>query len=148
MRQKKYETNKAKWSKMLIVRWKSKDALIRSLIINNWARNTIDCMGNIEDNFPLKGCKNFVRQHESTNGIKNVLKLPFGSLILLGGAWTRWIVPCECKIFSKTCSVYSRALPNQKTFDVFGELSFNHLCKVTIGISIHHEKLKEKSNYN
>jgi hypothetical protein len=51
------------------------------------------------------------------------------------------LVPCECRIFSKACSVYSRALPNQKTFDVFGELSFNHLCKVTIDINIHHEKL-------
>ena len=29
MRQKKYETNRAKGLKMLIVRWKSKDALIR-----------------------------------------------------------------------------------------------------------------------
>ena len=86
MRQKKYETNRAKGLKMLIVRWKSKDALIRSLIRNNWARNTIDCMGNIEDNFPLKGCKNFGRRHESTNSIKNVSKLPFSSLILLGGA--------------------------------------------------------------
>jgi hypothetical protein len=45
MRLKKDETGRAKGSEMLIVRWRSKKALIRSLIRNGRTWNTIDGMG-------------------------------------------------------------------------------------------------------
>ena len=54
MRLKKDETGKAKGSEMLIVRWRSKKALIRSLIRNGWAWNTIDGMGSSENSFSAK----------------------------------------------------------------------------------------------
>ena len=87
MRLKKDETGKTKGSEMLIVRWTSKKALIRSLIRNGWAWNTIDGMGSSENSFSLKGYRNFGRQKESTNSVKDVSKFSFGSSILLRGAW-------------------------------------------------------------
>jgi hypothetical protein len=66
MRLKKDETGEAKGSEMLIVRWRSKNALIRSLIINGWVWNMIDGMSNSENNFSPKGYRNFGRQEEST----------------------------------------------------------------------------------
>ena len=66
MRLKKDETGGAKGSEMLIVRWRSKKALIRSLIRNGWAWNTIDGMSNSENSFSSKGYRNFGRQEEST----------------------------------------------------------------------------------
>ena len=86
MRLKKDETGKAKGSEMLIVKWRSKKALIRSLIRNGWACNTIDDMGSSKSSFSLKGYKNFGRQEESTNSVKNVSKFSFGFSILLRGA--------------------------------------------------------------
>ena len=86
MRLKKDEIGRAKRSEMLIVRWKSKKALIRSLIRNGWAWNTIDGMGNSENSFFLKRYRNFRRQEESTNSVKDVSKFSFGSSILLRGA--------------------------------------------------------------
>ena len=64
MRLKKNETGRAKGSKMLIVRWRSKKTLISSLIRNDWDCNTIDGMGNSENNFSSKGYRNFGRQEE------------------------------------------------------------------------------------
>ena len=61
MRLKKDETGKTKGSEMLIVRWTSKKALIRSLIRNDWTWNTIDGMGNSESSFSPKGYRNFRR---------------------------------------------------------------------------------------
>ena len=87
MRLKKDETGKAKGSEMLIVRWRSKKALIRSLIRNGWAWNTIDGMGSSENNFSSKRYRNFGRQEESTNSVKDVSNFSFGSSVLLGGAW-------------------------------------------------------------
>uniref|UniRef100_A0A2N9I4C6 Uncharacterized protein n=1 Tax=Fagus sylvatica TaxID=28930 RepID=A0A2N9I4C6_FAGSY len=85
MRLKKDETGRAKGSEMLIVRWRSKKALIRSLIRNGWAWNTIDGMGS-ENSFSPKGYKNFGRQEESTNSVKDVSKFSFGFSVLLRGA--------------------------------------------------------------
>jgi hypothetical protein len=73
---------------MLIMRWRSKNTLIRSLIRNGWAWNAIDGMGSSENNFLPKGCRNFGRQQKSMNSIKDVPKFSFGSSVLLGGAWT------------------------------------------------------------
>jgi hypothetical protein len=87
MRLKKDEIGRAKGSEMLIVRWRSKKTLIGSLIRNGWAWNAIDGMGNSENSFPPKGCRNFGRQHESAKIIKDVSKFSFSSSILLGGAW-------------------------------------------------------------
>ena len=61
MRLKKDETSRAKGSKMLIVRWRSKKALIRNLIRNGWTWNTIDGMGSNENSFSPKGYRNFGR---------------------------------------------------------------------------------------
>ena len=86
MRLKKDETGRAKGSEMLIVRWRSKKALIRSLIINGWAWNTIDGMGSSENSFSPKGYRNFGRQEENMNSVKDVSKFSFGSSVLLRGA--------------------------------------------------------------
>ena len=61
MRLKKDETSRAKGSEMLIVGWRSKKALIRSLIRNGWTWNRIDGMGSSEDSFSPKGYRNFGR---------------------------------------------------------------------------------------
>ena len=82
---KKDETSKAKGLEMLIVRWRSKKMLIRSLIRNGWAWNAIDGIGSSENDFPPKGCRNFGRQQESTNSIKDLLKFYFGFSVLLRG---------------------------------------------------------------
>ena len=87
MRLKKDETSRAKGSEMLIVRWRSKKALIRSLIRNGWAWNTIDGMGSSENSFSPKGYRNFGRQEESTNSVKDVSKFSFGFSVLPRGAW-------------------------------------------------------------
>jgi hypothetical protein len=87
MRLKKNEIGRAKESKMLIVMWRSKKALIRSLIRNGWAWNMIDGMGSSENSFSLKGYRNFGRQEESTNSVKDVSKFSFGSSVLLRGGW-------------------------------------------------------------
>ena len=86
IRLKNDETGRAKGSEMLIVRWRSKKALIRSLIRNGWAWNMIDGTGSSENSFSPKGYRNFGRQEESTNSIKDVSKFSFGSSILLRGA--------------------------------------------------------------
>ena len=87
MRLKKDEIGRAKGSEMLIMRWRSKKALIRSLIRNGWVWNTIDGMGSSKNSFSPKGYKNFRKQEESTNSVKDVSKFSFGSSVLLGGAW-------------------------------------------------------------
>jgi hypothetical protein len=87
MKLKKDETGRAKGSEMLIVRWRSKKALIRSLIRNGWVWNTIDGMGSSKNSFSLKGYRNFRKQEESTNSVKDVSKFCFGSSVLLKGAW-------------------------------------------------------------
>jgi hypothetical protein len=87
MRLKKDETGRAKGSEILIVRWRSKKVLIRSLIINGWIWNMIDGMGSSENSFSPKGYRNFGRQDESTNSVKDVSNFSFGSSVLLGGAW-------------------------------------------------------------
>ena len=61
MRLKKDETSRAKGSEMLIVGWRSKKALIRSLIRNCWTWSTVDGMGSSEDSFSPKGYRNFGR---------------------------------------------------------------------------------------
>jgi hypothetical protein len=91
LRLKKDKTRKAKRSKMLIVRWRFKEMLTRSLVRNGWAQNMIDVMENSKDSFPPKGCLNIGRQYESTNSIKDVPKLSFGSPILLGGCLDMWV---------------------------------------------------------
>jgi hypothetical protein len=85
MRLKKDKTGRAKGSEMLIVRWRSKKTLIRSLIKNCWAWNMIDGMGNSENSFSPKGYRNFGRQKENTNSVKDVSKFSFGSSVLLRG---------------------------------------------------------------
>ena len=87
MRLKKDETGRATGLEILIVRWRSKKALIRSLIRNGWAWNTIDGMGHSENSFSPKGYRNFGRQEESTNSFKDVSKFSFGFSVLLRGAW-------------------------------------------------------------
>ena len=91
MRLKKNETGITKGItkglEMLIVRWRSKKTLIRSLIRNGWAWNTINGMGSNENNFSPKGYKNSGRQEESTNSVKDVSKFSFGSPVLLRGVW-------------------------------------------------------------
>ena len=87
MRLKKDEIGRAKGSDMLIVRWRSKKTLIRNLIRNSWAWNTIDGMGHSENSFSPKWYRNFGRQEESMNSVKDVLKFSFCSSVLLKGAW-------------------------------------------------------------
>ena len=62
-------------------------ALIRSLIRSGWIWNTIDGIGSSENSFSPKGYRNFGRQEESTNSVKDVSNFSFGSSVLLGGAW-------------------------------------------------------------
>uniref|UniRef100_A0A2N9F7P4 Uncharacterized protein n=1 Tax=Fagus sylvatica TaxID=28930 RepID=A0A2N9F7P4_FAGSY len=73
MRLKKDETGRAKGSEMLIVRWRSKKVLIRSLIRNGWAWNTIDGMGSSENNFSPKGLTwRYERTTRVTEGARHV----------------------------------------------------------------------------
>jgi hypothetical protein len=87
MRLKMDKISRARGSEMLIMRWKSKKMLIRSLIRNGWAWNTIDGMGSSENSFAPKEYENFGGQEESTNSVKDVLKFSFGPAVLLRGAW-------------------------------------------------------------
>jgi hypothetical protein len=61
MRLKKDEIDRAKGSDKLIVRWRSKKTLIRSLIRNSWAWNMIDGRGSSENSFSPKRYGNFGR---------------------------------------------------------------------------------------
>ena len=60
-------------------------ALIWSLIMNNRTWNAINSM---KSSFTPKKNKNFDKEKESTNSVKNMMKFSFGSTILLRGTWT------------------------------------------------------------
>ena len=65
--------------------------LIWSLILNNrtWnAINSMNSMNSMKSSFALKRSRNFGREKESTNSVKNMTKFSFGSTILLKGTWT------------------------------------------------------------
>ena len=63
-------------------------ALIWSLIVNNRTWNVINSMNNMKSSFAPKRSRNFGREKESTNIVKNMMKFSFGSTILLKGTWT------------------------------------------------------------
>ena len=59
--------------------------LIWSLILDDRIGNAINSMNNIKSNFAPKRSKNFGKENESTNNVKNMAKFSFGSTILLRG---------------------------------------------------------------
>ena len=56
-----------------------------SLILDNRAWNAINSMNSMKSSFTPKRSKNFGRENESTNSVKNMAKFSFGSTILLRG---------------------------------------------------------------
>ena len=56
--------------------------------LDNRTWNAINSMNNIKSNFAPKKSRNFGREKESTNNVKNMMKFSFGSTILLRGTWT------------------------------------------------------------
>ena len=53
--------------------------------MNNRTWNAINSM---KSSFTPKKNKNFDKEKESTNSVKNMMKFSFGSTILLRGTWT------------------------------------------------------------
>ena len=49
--------------------------------------NAIDSMNNMECSFAPKRSRNFGKEKESMNSVKNMTKFSFGSTILLIGIW-------------------------------------------------------------
>ena len=47
--------------------------------------NAINSMNNIKSSFAPKRSRNFGKEKESTNSVKNMMKFSFGSTILLRG---------------------------------------------------------------
>ena len=84
---KKNETNRIERVKVMIVWRCPKKELIWSLILDNRTWNAINSMNNMKSIFALKRSRNFGRENESTNSVKNMTKFSFGSTILLRGTW-------------------------------------------------------------
>ena len=59
--------------------------LIWSLILDDSARNAINSINNMKSSFAPKRSRNFGRENETTNSVKNMMKFLFGSTILLRG---------------------------------------------------------------
>ena len=59
--------------------------LIWSLILDDSARNAINSINNMKSSFAQKRSRNFDRENETTNSVKNMMKFLFGSTILLRG---------------------------------------------------------------
>ena len=73
----------------MVIVWRCpKKALIWSLILDNRTWNTINSMNNMKSSFTPKRSRNFGKEKESTNSVKNMTKFSFGSTILLRGTWT------------------------------------------------------------
>ena len=53
--------------------------------LDNRTWNAINSMNNIKSNFAPKKSRNFGREKESTNNVKNMMKFLFDSTILLRG---------------------------------------------------------------
>ena len=53
--------------------------------LDNRTWNAINIMNNIKSNFAPKKSRNFGREKESTNNVKNMMKFSFDSTILLRG---------------------------------------------------------------
>ena len=66
----------------------TKKALIWSLILDDGTRNVVYSMNNMKSSFAPKRSRNFGREKEITNNVKNMTKFSFGSTILLKGTWT------------------------------------------------------------
>ena len=85
---KKNKTSRTEGAKVVII-WRSpKKALIWSLIVDNRTWNVINSMNSMNSSFTPKRSRNFGREKESTNNVKNMTKFSFGSTILLRGTWT------------------------------------------------------------
>ena len=59
--------------------------LIWSLILDDGARNAINSINNMKSSFAPKRSRNFGRENETTNSVKNMMKFLFSSTILLRG---------------------------------------------------------------
>ena len=59
--------------------------LIWSLILDDSARNAINSINNMKSSFAQKRSRNFDRENETTNSVKNMMKFLFGSTILVRG---------------------------------------------------------------
>ena len=85
---KKNETSRTEGAKVVIIWRSSKKTLIWSLILDNRTWNAINSMNSMKNSFAPKSSRNFGREKESTNSVKNMTKFSFGSTILLRGTWT------------------------------------------------------------
>ena len=85
---KKNETSRTEGTKVVIVWRLPKKALIWYLILDNKTWNVINSMNSIKSSFAPKRRRNFGKEKESTNSVKNMMKFSFSSTILLRGTWT------------------------------------------------------------
>ena len=91
-------------------------------------------MNNMKSGFVPKRCKNFGREKESTNNVKNMMKFSFRSTILLRGTQTSYLMNSAIGMqnsLENILSVFKRII-RSKYFDSFGKLSFNNFCKIKI----------------
>ena len=84
---KKKKTCKTKGAKVVIVwRWPKK-VLIWSLILDDKTGNVANSMNSMKSSFDPKRSRNFGREKENTNSVKNMTKFLFSSTIFLRGTW-------------------------------------------------------------
>ena len=109
-------------------------ALIWSLILDNRTWNAINNMNSMKRSFAPKRSRNFGKEKESMNSIKNTTKFSFSSTILLKGTWTSQLMNSAIGMQNSLESILSafKSIIRSKIFDEFGKLSFNHFCKIII----------------
>ena len=59
-----------------------------SLILDDGTGNVINSMNNMKSGFAQKRSRNFGREKESMNNVKNMTKFSLSSIILLRDTWT------------------------------------------------------------
>ena len=90
----------------------------------------------MKSGFTAKWGKNFGKEKESKNSVKNMMKFSFGSTILLRGIWTSYVMYSAKGMKNCLKSILSifKSIIRSKNLDMFGKLCFNHFYKVTIDL--------------
>ena len=60
--------------------------------MDNRTWNAINSMNNMKNSFAPKRSRNFGREKESMNSVKNMTKFSFSFTILLRGIWTSYVM--------------------------------------------------------
>ena len=119
----------------MVIFWRCPKRVLKwTLILDNRTWNAINSMNSMKSSFALKRSRNFGRENESTNSVKNMTKFSFASTILLKGTWTSYLMNSAIGMKNSLESILSafKSIIKSKNFDKFGKLSFNHFCKIRI----------------